>query len=108
MDHMTRTLIWKRDDFGNYADSPTDPIRYYARREGRKWTLEAVPTIEIAGIRTVKPGTNPRWIDRHNDTLGLCKAIAEAYEIEPERPPLGKATRRLTRAIDRAYRNEEG
>lgn len=97
------TLTWNRDDFGVYADSLTDTIRYYARREGRKWTIEAVRTIDIVGVRTVKPGTVPVWVDRFNDTLGLCKAIAEAYDTEPERAA-GQATNRLTRAIDKAYR----
>lgn len=98
-------LTWKRDEFGTYADSATELLRYYVRREGRSWTLEVVAAIEVAGVRCVKPGTNPKAVDRFNATAQLAKGIAQAYDVEPDRAE-GKATNRLTRAIERAYDEE--
>jgi hypothetical protein len=98
------TLSWKRSEhWGQYADSPTEALRYYVHREGKRWTFEAFTTIEVAGIRTVKPGTRAVAVDQFNDTAKLAKGIAAAYEAEPERDPERPYLRRLTRAIERAY-----
>lgn len=93
-------LAWHRSEFGQYADAPEEPIRFYVRREGRRYTLEVVRTIVVAGVTVVKPGTNPITVSRFHDTAALAKATADAYVTEPE----GGTLSRITRASNRAYR----
>jgi len=97
---MSKPLKWKRSEFGTYADSPTELLRYYVNREGRRWTLEVFRTIETSGIRTVKPGANAVDADRYHETARLAKAVAEAYDAEPLHDG---PQNRMTRAVDRGY-----
>ena len=93
-------LTWKRSEWGAYADSNTELLRYYVEREGRKWTLRIYRTIETSGIRTVKAGSNEILIDRYHETAKLAKATAQAYDLEKENDgPMN----RITRAINKGY-----
>lgn len=97
---MSENLSWRRSDVGIYADSPSELLRYYVSREGRRWVLEVFRTTETSGIRTVVPGKAAIDIDGDHDTMKLAKAVASAYDAEPQLSgPLG----RLTRAVERGY-----
>lgn len=98
-------LRWHRSEFGTYADSPLEDHRYYVFKDGGSWTLEVVATTETAGVTHAKPGTLPKVTDQFNPTAKLAKAVAAAYDTQPDRSEWA-ATNRITRAIEIAYRGE--
>jgi len=94
------TMTWKRSEWGYYADSPTDALRYYVRRDGSTWTLEVHRTQQVAGVTVVRKGY-PLEVDRFHETKALAFAVAAAYDAEEPMIP-GKPNR-MTRAVGKAY-----
>lgn len=94
------TLTWKRrasGGLGVYADGAEHRYYVYRMTGRRPWV------VKIVRLREGVEARSGAQYDEHNETQALAKAIAQAYEVEPERAA-GQATNRLTRAIDRAYR----
>lgn len=93
------SMNWKRrvsydPSLGYYADGIEH--RYVVYRYESSWLLQ-VRRLGADGSTSSHPVDTDR-----NDTLTMCKAVAEAYETEPVLDRV-RHLNRMTRAISRAY-----
>jgi hypothetical protein len=98
-------LVWKRRGPGLGIMADGQEHRYYVYRMTKganSWTLKILPLYDgPGGLRLARSG--PAQYNEFNDSQAITKALAEAYEDEPENVANGQS--RMNRALHRAYRS---